>query len=295
MALVVLTIEAFAQEKKAAAAKKTSSAKNGGDEKGLKTTPNGLKYKYFVDKPGPTAQIGEIITVDMILKTDKDSVLRNTFKEGTPVTAMVQKPPYKASLEEALTMLSVGDSAFFLLNADSLFEKSIKQPLPPFITKGSNLKFILKAKKISTQEEIKKEHEMSQQKQIDQDEVLIKEYIAKNNLQAQRTSSGLYYVVKEKGAGQQAKQGDTVQVHYIGKLLDGKEFDSSVQRGVPFEFQLGRGMVIRGWDEGIALMNVGEKGMLLIPSALGYGARGAGAAIPPNAVLVFDVELVGKK
>jgi len=84
-------------------------------------------------------------------------------------------------------------------------------------------------------------------------------------------------------------------VHYTGKLVNGKVFDSSVQRGVPFEFTLGRGMVIHGWDEGIALMKVGEKGTLVIPSALGYGARGAGAAIPPNSVLIFDVELVGTK
>ncbi len=294
VALVAFATGAFAQTKPATA-KKKSTSQHSAEEKGLKTTPTGLKYKFLVDKPGKTAQIGEILIFDMVLKTSQDSVLRNTFKEGKPVSALVQPSPYKGSLEEAFVMLSDGDSAFFLVNADSLFAKSIKQPMPPFIEKGSNLRFTIKAKKVSTQEELKKEHEMAQQKQIEQEDVLIKEYIAKNNLQAQKTPTGLYYVVTEKGTGKQAVAGDSVKVHYTGKLLDGKVFDSSVQRGVPFEFQLGRGMVISGWDEGIALMKVGEKGTLLIPSTLGYGARGAGGAIPPNSILIFDVELVGTK
>jgi len=292
-ALVAVATGAFAQTSPAPKEKKTakpapSKTKHTAEVKGLKTTPTGLKYKFYVDKPGKTALIGEILVFDMLLETNKDSVLRNTFKEGNPVQALVQASTYKGSLEEAFLMLSPGDSALFLINADSLFAKSIKQPLPPFIEQGSNLKFILKAKKVTTPDELKKEQEMAEQKQIEQ-------YIAENKLQAQKTASGLYYVVKEQGTGKQAMPGDTVQVHYTGKLVNGKVFDSSVQRGVPFEFTLGRGMVIHGWDEGIALMKVGGKGTLLIPSALGYGARGAGAAIPPNSVLIFDVELVGTK
>ncbi len=106
------------------------------------------------------------------------------------------------------------------------------------------------------------------------------------------TNSGLTYDDQQEGTGAVAKSGDNVQVHYTGWLTDGTKFDSSVDRGSPFAFKLGAGRVIKGWDEGVAGMKVGGKRKLTIPPDLGYGARGAGGAIPPNAQLVFDVELL---
>jgi FKBP-type peptidyl-prolyl cis-trans isomerase len=106
-----------------------------------------------------------------------------------------------------------------------------------------------------------------------------------------KTASGLDYEEIQAGTGAQAAPGKTVRVHYTGKLTNGKVFDSSVG-GQPISFRLGVGQVIKGWDEGIALMKVGGKAVLTIPPELGYGARGAGGAIPPNATLVFEVELV---
>jgi FKBP-type peptidyl-prolyl cis-trans isomerase len=108
------------------------------------------------------------------------------------------------------------------------------------------------------------------------------------------TPSGLKYLDTAVGDGQEATAGQTVNVHYTGRLENGTQFDSSVGRG-PFSFKLGAGQVIRGWDEGVAGMKVGGKRRLTIPPDLGYGARGAGGVIPPNATLVFDVELLGVK
>jgi peptidyl-prolyl cis-trans isomerase A (cyclophilin A) len=110
-----------------------------------------------------------------------------------------------------------------------------------------------------------------------------------------KTTSGLEYIEVEAGTGEQAQAGKTVSVHYTGKFQDGKVFDTSVPRGEPIEFELGRGNVIKGWDEGIALMKVGGKAQLIIPPNLAYGERGAGGVIPPNSTLVFDVELVSVK
>jgi len=107
------------------------------------------------------------------------------------------------------------------------------------------------------------------------------------------TSSGLQYVDLKVGTGATAQAGQTVTVHYTGWLENGKKFDSSVDRGQPFSFPLGAGRVIKGWDEGVQGMKVGGKRKLIIPSALGYGARGAGGAIPPHATLIFEVELLG--
>jgi len=109
------------------------------------------------------------------------------------------------------------------------------------------------------------------------------------------TSSGLKYVDQVLGTGDVAVAGKTTTVHYTGWLENGKKFDSSVDRGQPFSFPLGGGRVIRGWDEGVEGMKVGGKRKLTIPSDLGYGSRGAGGVIPPNAILIFDVELLGVK
>lgn len=107
------------------------------------------------------------------------------------------------------------------------------------------------------------------------------------------TASGLKYVDEVVGTGDTPSKGQKVRVHYTGRLTDGKKFDSSVDRGQPFEFNIGVGQVIKGWDEGVMSMKVGGKRQLTIPPDLGYGARGAGGAIPPNAELIFDVELLG--
>jgi FKBP-type peptidyl-prolyl cis-trans isomerase FkpA len=106
------------------------------------------------------------------------------------------------------------------------------------------------------------------------------------------TDSGLKFEDMNVGTGDLAMPGNQVSVHYTGWLLEGEKFDSSVDRNQPFEFTLGKGMVIPGWDEGVAGMKVGGKRRLTIPPQLGYGAQGAGGVIPPNATLVFDVELL---
>jgi FKBP-type peptidyl-prolyl cis-trans isomerase/Tetratricopeptide repeat len=107
-----------------------------------------------------------------------------------------------------------------------------------------------------------------------------------------KTESGLKYIVLEKGSGAKADTGKEATVHYTGYLPDGKEFDSSIKRNQPFSFTIGEGKVIKGWDEGVALMKVGDKFRFIIPPQLGYGENGAGNIIPPNTSLIFDVQLL---
>jgi len=130
------------------------------------------------------------------------------------------------------------------------------------------------------------------------DDKIMNEYFTKNHIKAIKTPSGLYYTINKPGTGDNAKPGMQVTMLYYGYTLDGKRFDGNMEKdtykpvGTPFTFGLGAHQVIAGWDEGVALLNKGCRATLYLPSGLAYGTRGAGGAIPPNAVLAFDVELV---
>ena len=137
--------------------------------------------------------------------------------------------------------------------------------------------------------------EGSRAKRLEAEKAAIEAELEKLASGFEKTESGLRYQILQKGEGKQAQKNDVVSVHYKGQLADGTVFDSSYKRNDPIEFTLGVGQVIPGWDEGIALLHVGEKARFVIPSILAYGSRGAGGVIPPNANLIFDVELMGIK
>jgi FKBP-type peptidyl-prolyl cis-trans isomerase len=255
---------------------------------------NGLKYQIFEHKDDARkAKVGDIISFHLVLKNGTDSTLRDTYKEGVPVKMPLQASQFKGSFEEGLAMLSAGDSAKFMISADTLFAKMM-QPMPPMIKKGSELNFIVKILSVSTPEEFQKQQSEAVIKQKEIDAKVIEDYLAKNNLKAkaQKTASGLYFVQETEGVGTTPAAGDNVKVHYTGKLMDGKVFDSSKNSGKPIDFQVGVGMVIPGWEEGLLMMKKGGKRTLIIPSGLAYGPDGQPGAIPGNSVLLFDVELV---
>ncbi|MFY7729495.1 MAG: peptidylprolyl isomerase [Flavobacterium sp.] len=137
--------------------------------------------------------------------------------------------------------------------------------------------------------------EGSREKRLAEQKRLAEEALEKLAAGFEKTESGLRYQIIQKGSGKKAEKGKKVSVHYKGALENGMEFDSSYKRKQPIEFPLGQGHVIEGWDEGIALLQVGDKARFVIPSYLGYGSRGAGGVIPPDATLIFDVELVDVK
>ncbi len=258
-------------------------------------TKDGLGYQFIVEhQDSAKPEVGKILTVRMTYGTD-DTILYNTDMIPDKVMKLpLNKPEYPGDLYEALGMMHVGDSAKFLIKADSFFLKTARFPkVPPFAQDINNLVFNVKLDNVQTQEEVQKEYDAKMQEMKMKEDTDLQKYLSENNIKQEPTNSGLIFISDQKGSGPMPKPGDKVSVHYTGKLLDGTIFDSSRERNQPFEFTLGQGQVIPGWDEGIGMMHQGGKATLIIPSHLGYGARGAGnGQIPPYATLVFNVELL---
>lgn len=250
---------------------------------------DGLKYQFHDhDSNGKLAKLGDIMTFHLTLKNGKDSVLKDSHKEGAPVIAQVQKAQFKGAFEQGLLLLAKGDSATFFVPVDSLF-KGYPQ-LPPVFTKGTDVRFSVKVIDIQTESEFQASRLKKAEGQKAIDQKTIADFVAKNNMtNVQKTESGLNYVITAQGNGPQVTAGDSITVKYTGKLSSGKVFESNT-----FPLQVGKGMVIPGWDEGLQKFKQGGKGTLLIPSGLGYGDQG-NPTIPANSVLIFDVEILSVK
>lgn len=274
------------------------------DYPGYEKNENGLYYKFFAKKEGAKPKETDIAIIDLVYKlktNDKDSILFDNRKFNSPVQILISKPLYKGDITEGISMMGIGDSASFIISADSFFTKNINQALPPFIKPGSMLNFEIKLNKIHTKAEYeqqiaeaKAKQDSLIQKMKSEEPMSMDKYIKDSNLKGRKTSTGLFISETTKGTGAKPTKGSKVKVHYTGKFLNGQVFDSSVERNEPFEFTLGQNDVIKGWDEGIALLNKGAKAILVIPSNLAYGEMGSGP-IPPYAPLVFEVELIDFK
>jgi len=261
----------------------------------FETTESGIEYRIVeTTEDARVPEFTEILEMyadyywkDSLLFTSSD--YPEAFKIG------YRESTYLGSLDEAFGLLKEGDSAIFKIDAFNFYKNAAGVPAPDFMTEGDKLEFRIRLIKIFTEEEILSEIAEQNKIKEEQEIELRNAYIEDNQINAEPTESGLYYVEELAGKGKQPKAGDSVVVHYTGKLLDGQVFDSSVMRDEPFTFPLGQGRVIPGWDEGIALMKVGGKAQLIIPSNLAYGEMGAGGAIPPFATLIFEVELLEVK
>jgi peptidylprolyl isomerase len=236
------------------------------------TTQSGLKIKLIKEGSGEKATNGSTVMVHYTGTLLDGKKFDSSIDRGQPISFKLGQGRVIKGWDEGIAMLKVGDKAILTI--------------PPSIGYGSqdvgnglipaNSTLVFEVELVGV---------VAPPKPFD-----VK---GKDTL---TTASGLKYIVVEKtqkADAPKAEAGKTVQVHYTGMLTDGRIFDSSVERGTPLPFALGQGQVIPGWDEGIALMNVGDKLRLIIPPNLGYGANGAGGVIPPNATLIFDVELMG--
>ena len=259
-------------------------------EKGV-TTKSGVVLNFIEEGQGPAPSVGQVMTLHMFYEDENGKPVFDTRESGSASPLVYDTARWKGQglLYEALALLKVGDSATFEIPTQDLFDNTFRNVVPDSMNADGYIKFYVGVVDVMSQRDYANQVDT---KQLSIDGAIIDQYLSDNNIEAITTDSGLRYVISQAGSGPNAAPGNEVSVHYHGTLLDGTKFDSSYDRGSPFSFVLGQGMVIKGWDEGIALLNKGAKATLYIPSPLAYGPRGSGGAIGPDAVLKFDVELV---
>jgi FKBP-type peptidyl-prolyl cis-trans isomerase len=264
----------------------------------IEPSPTGL---YFIETlAGKGAKIDSGVWVKAHFKVSliDGKQIFSTLDRGEPMSFEYGKRFDTPGFEEGVGKMLKGGKATLIVPSKIAFgEMGRGAMVPPYSTVIYDLEVVDVQSKADHDKQVaddKKKEQVKVETNKKQEGALMQKYLKEKNINAKPTASGLIYVEKVKGTGTKAAAGKKVKVHYTGTLLDGTKFDSSRDRNEPFEFTLGQGQVIKGWDEGIALMNVGGKATLVIPSAIAYGDRDMGT-IPPFSTLVFDVELLDVK
>ena len=242
-------------------------------EEGPITTESGLVYEVLEPGEGPAPEPGDVVTIHFVATLEDGTEIGNSYEVGQPAGFVLGGGSALPGLDEGIALMKSGEKAKLVIPPElALGDQASADGLIP-----ANSTLLFEVELISVQAGAPEAPT----------EVKEADYVT--------TESGLKYTDFSVGDGASPETGQAVTVHYTGWLEDGTKFDSSLDRGQPFTFAIGMGQVIAGWDEGVASMKVGGKRQLVIPSELGYGAQGAGALIPPNATLIFEVELLSVK
>jgi len=256
-------------------------------------TDNDIYYKFITENEDSTkVKVDDILILKLIYSNEKGDVIFDSRELGRDYKMVLKKPNYIGSIDEAIAMMHIGDSAIFKVDATDFYTLSRGyKTLPEEVKLGGKLVFYIKiigvADNLSVQKEKK---DLAVDKQKFEDEML-KDFLYKENITVKPTASGLYYVTQTKGTGKKPEKGDKLIVHYTGKFINGEIFDSSLKRGTPLTYNFGDKGFIPGWIEGISYMKEGEKAMLIIPSHLAYGDKKNGP-IPAYSTLIFEIELL---
>ncbi|MCX8492328.1 MAG: FKBP-type peptidyl-prolyl cis-trans isomerase [Cyclobacteriaceae bacterium] len=287
---------------------------------GSKETPSGYKFNVIRKGDGVKIDSGKFVVMNLRFMDGKDSVWNDSNKNGFPAVIQMQGTvPKGDAVLEVIKMMSKGDSVVFKVPAKKLFENTFRQPLPFSVDSASSFTFQIGLSAVLNQEEmnklqtelVAKQNEKMQQDQkvqLEKDIAAIDDFLKAKNVIAQTTTSGLRYIITKPGIGENAKAGQQVKIDYLGYLLNGKYFDTSIESEAkknnlytqggsysPLELAVGAQQVIPGWEEAIQLMNKGSKMTVYIPSTLAYGNQRRGDVITENSVLVFDMELIDIK
>ena len=271
----------------------------------VRETETGLKHEFFIRGNKGTFKIGDLVTLNMIVKSSTGKEIRNSWSEGKPLLFPTRLSSFDADIYEAVRLMSEGDSAKFWVNADSMYLKVFKKEMPEEVKPGTDLEITLKTYKVRSQKEYKneqsdfyasnlKEDKSIIEKRKASEDLRIKEYIKKSGFEFEKTASGAYYAITDLNGGEQLpKKGNAVVFSYVGQFIDGIEFESSAKDiGHAVNFTIGSNSVIKGWEEVFPNIPKGARARMVIPSHLGYGNIAKDDIIPANSILIFDVQLV---
>ncbi|HBX50675.1 MAG: hypothetical protein A2275_17170 [Bacteroidetes bacterium RIFOXYA12_FULL_35_11] len=261
---------------------------------GYSQSSSGFHYKIHLfgetnQKPVPT----DYITVDIEYRVlENDSLFfsgRRKFQTTTP--------DYKGSVDECFAMMSVDDSASFIINAYKFFTKTLYAPLPDFLNKNSDLKINVKLLNIQSREKFLREKKefLSWIKDLSEyEQTFLNNFIEEKDISIQPSRNGLYCIKTHETSGVKIEKGMIVNIHYEGQFLNGKYFDSTRERNMSFELLYGKEMqVVKGLEEGIGMLREGEKAILIMPSQLAFGKKGSSTGIiPPFTTVIFKVEIL---
>jgi FKBP-type peptidyl-prolyl cis-trans isomerase FkpA len=259
---------------------------------GFKQTKSGLLYKIYSDGKGEVAKKGEFLKLNFVQKV-RDSVLSST--EGSlPAYLRVDSAQPVYSPTEIFPLLRKGDSAVVVMLVDTLLRRYGSSQLPPYLKKKDKITFGFKVLDLFASEDLLKlDRDKEMAKQKDREVSDVEAYLTKNNIQAQKTEKGTYFVVESEGTGPQVDSGKQIAVHYTGKIMpSGKVFESNMTGpgNAPIKFVCGAGQIIQGWDDGLRKFKQGGKGTLYIPAYLAYDQqRGPGGK--PFENLIFDIQV----
>jgi FKBP-type peptidyl-prolyl cis-trans isomerase len=266
------------------------------DYPGFNQTDSGLYYKFYVEnESGAQPKEGDVLTVSMIYRTN-DSILFNSSNLPEAFRFPLDPPGFSGDIFEGLAMMHVGDSATFIIPADSLKRYG---NLPPLDT-GTMLYFDIKLISIQLQAEFEKEQEIIKQQQAEALEKMkaiesedISTYVKDNKIGIKPSESGMYFIVKRNGSGSKAVKGKVVEIHYSAEFLNGKKlFSSHDESGESICFELGKGFEIPAIEEALLKMNAGSVSKLIVPSSIAYGEKGIADLVPPYSPLIFELELL---
>lgn len=269
----------------------------------FRKTGSGLKFNIIKDEAGPTAKLGQLVSLHLIISDVKGTEIKNSYNSGKPILFPVKLSTFEGDIYDAVSLLSAGDSALFKIPADSMYSRVFRKVIPEELS-GTDLDLNVKVFKIWDQKERESELKSKvsgltaqEEKRRQKEDLEIQSFIKKEGLNVEKTPGGVYYEVVKKGKGTNVpEKGKTILLNYEGKLLNGTVFETTYNEddvGRPISFVLGAGSVIAGWEEIVPLLKEGDYVSVIVPSHLAFGDHKKSELILENTPLFFNLEVMG--